>query len=724
MLSDADVEEQQINQEAKTLNELLLRAIKQDDSMLFSQIRKVIEGRPQFHVSLKRYFGRILRVAAQYDRLTRLTDLFPDLDINEISDKGETALHSSAECGSTEAVKLLLDREAKWDVRNNQGLLPIHSAFKTRLPRSEIIRLLMDKCLVGPIEREPFNLADGSGNNPLHLAAIHMSAGRENCLDCLMQLKNLDPNRKNDRGDSPLHLAVKRRNVRVLEAMLKIFYGYEKDVENHVTDKDGNSLLDMAAISGYEDIVVLLLDYGADPRKGTLLKLVSESVRKEEKRNVFRRVYRFIVENVDKWSDGKGNEEVINVLNAGSEKHSSMNAIEFAIDEGAVELLKEMLHTEALYEFHSDGNYKFRVRYCCPSKENISLLERITLQKKARVGAEMLNIQPMRYISSQYLWYSTLFYLTLFVFQLIYMICFSCYCFPDVCYLSRHFKLNASRCNASSDIGSSNVIRNKVGFIVWPLATLILSICLKLYQLRGHVFVRRLEIIAHICSFLFGTIVILWFGVLVKANSYTIYMSVTAALFISGWLQTFYYMSYLGELYIFTNLVKEIILNDVLKLAAILIFVVIGFSFAIHSLNQTELQYAGRHITETVYLTLAATVNIGKLFDDTTNGSDFEKAGGNLELLRFIFILYVVLSGIILLNILIAMMSDTYQSNNKNARAIWKLDVLSMSLALTIVKQQTCNEPILPAAIAGPIIRSLPESNDLSDDTDVSLLPF
>lgn len=715
--------------------------MKQDDDDLAKLLRKRSQEQRQLFIGLHRYSGELLQVAGQYDRIQRLVDLMPDIDVNEANSRGRTALHAAAENGNAATVKTLLQREAKWDVRDDRGMLPLHSALMSRSPNIEVVLLLVERCAHAGSEGSQVSLgvpgrrdwlygpADNMGNTPLHVAATSIAAGYEGCLQCVQELKRFDPCVKNKRGDTPLHIAAKRGCSPLLEALLKVFYGCEKNVCQHPANGDGDALLDIAATSGFDDLAVLLLDYGADPRQGVLFKIVSESVRRPGMGKDMRRMFRLIIDNVGKWSNGRDGDEVVSIINNISDQSGGRNVVELAVDEGAVTMLKEIVHTSVLYESESGGKYRFLVRHCLPSKERISLIERmVSGGDRVQAGSQMLSVQPFSFLSSQYLWYSSVMYAIFFVFQLVYMLFFSYFCIPNACRLSDHFQIEAAKCGSNDDDGEptsySTTIKNTVSFIVWPIFTLIFTICLKLFQLGGSVFVRRFEFVGLAFSLSFGTVVVIWFVVLVKADSYELYTALTAFLFILGWLQTFYYLSYLGELYIFTNLVKAIIINDVLKLASILIFVVLGFSFAIHSLEQTGVPSTNRTLTETMYLTFASTLNLGDLFDDTMGDSAFAQVGGNLDLLRVVFIAYLIAAFLILFNVLIAMMSDTYQQNNRNARAVWRYDVLKVSLALIIFKRFKVVEPVLPEEVAGPIIRSPPESEEATDESDAKLLPF
>lgn len=732
----------------KALLDQLLTAVKEDNDDFYRQIYENAKRDGNLETILSQFpekeRTKILQIAARHDNLQRLSDILSQFDINAVDERGETALHVAAEGGSFEAVQILLSHHADVDARDNRGCSPLHSAFRSRAPKVEVIVLLVHELSsksakadeAGPADqRWSYGQVDHFGNTPLHVAAIYMCTKLEDCVRCVQQLNGFDANRTNKTGDSAFHVAAKRRNSVVLEAMLHVFYRFEKDVDGHVRDKDGDSLLDICSLRGDGEMATLLLDYGADPRDGLLHKIVSESLRKPAKTGDLRSIYNLIiVDNVDKWNsnsssssgaelEASGRDGIVNLLNRCSDDHDGKNAVEFAVDEGAVHMLTEFVQTEALYEYREDGSYRFRVKNCTPSIGRISLLERIVNFGKEDVGAEMIFIQPLRHISSLYLWYSTLLYSILFTCQLIYMIGLSLNCVPDVCQLSFHFNMsNVTGCDPGDAIASEQVLRKLGLYVIWPLAVVIGTICFPFCQCKGFVFMRLLDITANLFSLVFGVIIVIWYAILIQGEYYQLYTEVTAILFIYGWFQAFRYLSYLGEMYIFTSLVKEMIVKDVSRFAFLLMFLIAGFSLALQALNQTMLvQVPSRELSETMYFTFTAILGMGPLFDDTVDGSNFDEAHGNIYFLRIVFVAYVIVASLILLNILIAMMSDTYHSSNTNAKAVWKYNVLKDSLALMIVKPKFTEDPLVPESIAGAIIRSLPDGDNSSESPLVAM---
>lgn len=61
-------------------------------------------------------------------------------DVNSVNKAGNTALHGAASNGYPEVVRLLADKGAKLDVRNNRGQVPLSLTYHTRIVKEHIER--------------------------------------------------------------------------------------------------------------------------------------------------------------------------------------------------------------------------------------------------------------------------------------------------------------------------------------------------------------------------------------------------------------------------------------------------------------------------------------------------------------------------------------------------------------------------------------------------------
>ena len=106
-------------------------------------------------------------------------------DINAVDDLGKTPLHSTACRGSNECVhKLLIDKQVKISVQDNNGKTALHYAVKTGV--AFCTGVLIDT-------KDTVNVADIANTTPLHIAA---EFGYTDCAKLL-----IDNNAKIDEKD-------------------------------------------------------------------------------------------------------------------------------------------------------------------------------------------------------------------------------------------------------------------------------------------------------------------------------------------------------------------------------------------------------------------------------------------------------------------------------------------------------------------------------------------
>ena len=174
---------------------------------------------------LKTYWGADYGHRGSDNELVQVADhCFPSFDDLKNADPhardrlGRTPLHVAAERGDTHAIRRLLVRGA--DIRAQV--------------------------------RSDETASSDWGNTPLHAAALsgHSAAVR------LLLERGADPNARNDRGATPLHLAVEHSHI---VAML-LDGGADRDVR----DGQRRTILHYAAIGAADQTLALVLDRGAD----------------------------------------------------------------------------------------------------------------------------------------------------------------------------------------------------------------------------------------------------------------------------------------------------------------------------------------------------------------------------------------------------------------------------------------------------------------------------
>lgn len=109
----------------------------------------------------------------------------------------------------------------------------------------------------------------------------------------------------------------------------------------------------------------------------------------------------------------------------------------------------------------------------------------------------------------------------------------------------------------------------------------------------------------------------------------------------------------------------------------VLLSTVLGFSFAMHVLGLTTLPEGdASYVNGTIYEVFAATLGIGSFFEKTID-MEYYAYGGRLSLFQLVFAVYVTFTGIILVNMLIAMMNSRYDRAKTSAENVWRLEMVA-----------------------------------------------
>jgi ankyrin repeat protein len=159
---------------------------------------------------------------------------------------GNTALHHSAEWGSTRAVQLLLEKGADVNAANANAQTAIFKAAQAN--NSEIISLLM----AGGAK---IDTRDFLGNTPLH-SSVRWDA-HEAARSLIAHGAGLDA--KNIAGKTPLGDAARAGKISMVSLLL------DAGSDINASDSTGKTILIDAIQSGSEDEVRLLLNRGASP---------------------------------------------------------------------------------------------------------------------------------------------------------------------------------------------------------------------------------------------------------------------------------------------------------------------------------------------------------------------------------------------------------------------------------------------------------------------------
>lgn len=177
----------------------------------------------------------------------------------------------------------------------------------------------------------------------------------------------------------------------------------------------------------------------------------------------------------------------------------------------------------------------------------------------------------------------------------------------------------------------------------------------------------------------FATLVFAWIGLFTERYQYQDY--VLAAALCIGWSITISFTRGIRAIHYFYRMLLSMIFRDVLRFIVVYLFVILAFGFAFHVLFQVSSVISDDYPTpyDTLFLTFNMMIGMAELFDDTfeTNMSD---AGRRTVYIKILYLVYIILGTIVLLNLLIAMMNDSYSMILKENQVTWRIESVSLGV--------------------------------------------
>ncbi|XP_065345586.1 uncharacterized protein LOC135943106 [Cloeon dipterum] len=171
--------------------------------------------------------------------------LTKNADANVKDIKGMTALIHTSREGNLEALQKLLQHGADLTLKDVEGKNAFHHAIR----HFELVSFLLDQN--GDLATEQTN----DGSTALHLA---LKTGDERVLQWIVT-KNIDIDASNDEGETVLILACQRKKWTSVDMLLA------KNPDVNRRDKRGRTPLFYAGNAGNREVVLKLLDHGANP---------------------------------------------------------------------------------------------------------------------------------------------------------------------------------------------------------------------------------------------------------------------------------------------------------------------------------------------------------------------------------------------------------------------------------------------------------------------------
>ncbi len=665
-----------------------------------------------------------LHLAAYDGHEEAVSALLKKAKLNVVNSNGFTPLHSAAASGTSSPVVIrrLMETMVKhnsWNLMNalsTKGNTALHVAAHG--DRAEFIP---DLSHLNP------SVLNDAMDSAMHVAA---KARNSEVLTALLNVFNkpsygFDIDLQNGEGETLLHICAKAGNAGMVEPLIAAGADLVKKNEQ------GNTIL-------HELAEQMILEPTQTER---LLDVYQAIVRCTTLWWCLRHDIPYPDEGSDVYKETRRTALVYITSQVYNKKGSSVMTYSSLI--GALPLLKAILETRNCYKKRIPKAYEFDVTNLTPDtiarKDKVvvrhnsryslansseqsfdlcqdddgpsgkSCLELIAYLSDEVLATQFLDIVPLRQLV-QNLWgrYQWI-YVVLMVLHLVYMGCFTSFALPVI----SHAYGTANITHHADDAAPSKV--PLFFFLTWPLLLVGFEIfylvskvvrykrkyessdiddfritvdydegfCTKFSIVALPAIAMRwvFEYLSHIATFCFCACMVSWV-ILCLMNSSNQIIPLSLAMVV-GWMFTIVFTRGFESVHAFSIMLSYIIVRDITRFLLIYAFVMFAFGLALHVCFLVSPAMAEEHPTaaDSVFMTFDLMIGMGEIF-----GDDFDEVyggdGGPVWFVKLLYVMYMILGTVILLNLLIAMLSDTYNDIKSKEGTTWRVG--SVRLALTI----------------------------------------
>ncbi|XP_018413130.1 PREDICTED: transient receptor potential cation channel subfamily V member 1-like [Nanorana parkeri] len=493
------------------------------------------------------------------------------------------------------------------------------------------------------------------------------------------------------KGQTALHIAIEKRSLQLVQLLIKhnadvrvkaegmFFQRRKKGVSFYF----GELPLSLAACTNQPDIVDYLLNnpyQKADLKAGdshgntVLHALVYVADNTEKNTKIITEMYDDILKKSITIDPEMGLEEIANC--------EGLTPLKLAAKTGKIELFKHILRREITEPGYTHLSRKFTEWTYGPvhislydmstvdSFEADSVLETIVFNSNANNRYEMIVLEPINRLLQEK-WDSfagKIFYLK-FLFYMLYIIIFTVTAYNRPLEGQPPFPLE----------GTHKDNLRVLGEVIIMFGGLYILICQIIYFLKRRPSLQTLIMDGYFeVLFFLQAVIVLSSGVVYLAGS-EVYVALLVFALVLGWVNLLYYTRAFQQTGIYSVMIQKTILRDMLRFLLVYLVFLFGFAAALVTLigeapqkaeNSTNARprEAGNSYSGLYFAIL-------ELFKFTIGMGDLE-FNENLKFkhfFMFLLILYVIFTYILLLNMLIALMSETVNEVSKESKSVWKL---------------------------------------------------
>lgn len=629
------------------------------------------------------------------------------VSVDAQNDRGETCLHISVNYGFVQCTRTLLEVNASTNIPNKRGKNILHIAAMSKHTTPEIAKMIVVHT-IKTHDWESLNATDSFGNNALHIAA-KFAVPEVLWKFRWLRFKDLDKD-----GNTPLHKAVRSgEDSEGLETMLDIFEMMNRDGNVNQPNNKKETVLHLAALEGYHNtirrLVYLKADLEVTDSEGNtvLHKLVMKMASDPNNSSRFLRSFDVIAEQSTLWWSNKQNLKLYDLgktltdrlhrqamvyLMTTLKNKMNLSPLTLACELGVFEVLSRYLMMKNVTFFKEEDNVLMDVTNIMPMssedlsakyftgnssskvKNELSMLETLLHGVNKERASRILDIPPMKEIEKIYNVINAVTFTILVLLHITYMGLFS-YAGIE---LSKEFRHNPINITTSSSLYA-------LAYIVVPMEPLIFL----LYSIMSvRSLIKRRNFTNPVLQFLpflfylaFSGLVIAWLVLITIQERYQDYVLAICLCF--GWTYTITFTRGFKVINCFWRMILNMIVSDIRRFFIVYICVLLAFAFTLHALFQISYSIAETYPTmaDTMFLLFNIMMGMGELFDDNFE-SGMSTAGRTAWFAKVVYVIYLILATIVLLNMLIAMMNDSYKQTLDVQKYHWRVDSVQIGVRI------------------------------------------
>ncbi|XP_070174105.1 transient receptor potential cation channel subfamily A member 1-like [Littorina saxatilis] len=647
-----------------------------------------------------------------------ITKFHDKVKVDLQNSQGNTALHEACARGHAENISALISSKSTASIRNNRGETPLHLGAYCKTIQPDMVKKLMDY-VIKSHAWESLNIKDKEGNNALHIAAKFARP------EVMWEFRHVPFKIKDADGNIALHEAVRPHEPEALSTMLDIYEAMKRDADINEQNNRGETVLHLAAKEGFHEqvqrLVLLGADLSAKDMDGNTVfhTLTQLSADHPERAKLYLKVFETVLNEATMWwcinhhrqyphGDSAAlaaySRQASLLLLTETYNDRDSNVIAMACQVGASDIVNLILSKKGVMCHEDNGHMVYNVTNMTPLTNNSvtgccrrgtvvprpSYIEFLLSLEHPVAACKVLDVQPFREIEKAYSSVAAWTYIIIMVIHIIYMSLLS---YSGITLLERR------RVDPTNDTVDAPLVFLYVIAPIEPAIILLydayrLITVLSTGELPAAVRIKRvfkadvaLSVLTVALPIVLGVIysilVIVW--ILFHELGYSDMDHIFSVAVCIGWLYTISFTRGIRIIHYFWKMIQNMIVKDIFKFLFIYLFVLLAFAFAFHAVFQISSGVANTYPSpfDSAFLVFNLMIGMDELFTD-----DFETnmtaVGRSTVYTKVLYLVYMVLGTILLLNLLIAMMNDSYSSILNQHSVTWRIE--SVQLGVDIEK--------------------------------------